>query len=109
MEYHHLSAQEWDRLADDPDFRALVAAKRRFVVPATLFFLIYFFALPVLLGVAPTLMRRAAIGPLTVAYTFAFSEFLMAWILLALYLLRAKRFDAMAAQIVERTKERLAS
>ncbi|MHB8145884.1 MAG: DUF485 domain-containing protein [Vulcanimicrobiaceae bacterium] len=105
MQHHHLTPADWERLADDPDFRALVASKRRFVVPATIFFLLYFFALPVLLGVAPALMRRAVIGPLTLAYVFAFSEFIMAWILLALYLLRARHFDVIADRIVANARE----
>ena len=106
---HHLTPADWDRLADDPDFRALAAAKRRFIVPATVFSLLYFFALPLLLGVAPALMRRAVIGPLTFAYAFAFSEFILAWILLALYLLRARHFDEIADRIVAKTHETLST
>ncbi len=109
MQLHHLTSSEWDRLAGDPDFRALVAAKRRFILPATLFFLLYFFALPVLLGIAPALMRRPVAGALTLAFAFALSEFVMAWILLALYLLRARRFDEMAEALVTRTRERLSA
>jgi len=109
VQLHHLTPPEWDRLAGDTDFRALVAAKRRFIIPATIFFLLYFFALPVLLGIAPALMRRTVAGPLTFAFAFALSEFVMAWILLAVYLLRARKFDEMAEALVTRERERLSA
>jgi uncharacterized membrane protein (DUF485 family) len=47
-------------------------------------------------------MSRAVLGPLTLAYCFALSQFVMAWILLALYLWRARRFDLSAARIRRR-------
>ncbi len=109
MHLHQLTPPEWDRLADDPAFRTLVAAKRRFVIPATVFFLLYFFALPVLLGLAPALMRRPVAGPLTFAFAFALSEFAMAWVLLVLYLLRARKFDEMAEALVTRARERISA
>ena len=62
---HELTADEdvdvadWDRLAALAEFKALLAAKRRFILPATVFFIAYYFALPVLVGYAPRLMGAA--------------------------------------------------
>ena len=105
-EHHQLSGGDWDAIANEPAFKALIAAKLRFVVPATIFFMLFFFALPVSLAMAPQTMARAILGPLTVADVFALAEFAMAWILLALYLLRARSFDAAALKIVERERTR---
>jgi uncharacterized membrane protein (DUF485 family) len=99
VQHHHITPEQWDALAGEPEFRALVAARRRFIVPATLFFIVYFFALPVSVGFAPAVMSRPVWGPLTAAYCLALSEFAMAWILLALYLWQARSFDLKAAQI----------
>ena len=90
---------DWDRIAASPEFRGLLRAKRAFLVPATAFFLVYYFALPVLVGWFPDLMRRR-IGPVNLAYLFALSQFFMAWTLAFLYLRRADAFDAHAARIV---------
>jgi uncharacterized membrane protein (DUF485 family) len=99
MQIHHrVSASQWDALASDPEFRALLRARRRFVVPATLFFVAFYLALPILAGFAPRLMSRPVIGPLTLAYCFALAEFVVAWILLGLYLWRARGFDLQAAR-----------
>jgi uncharacterized membrane protein (DUF485 family) len=104
LEHHHLTPAEWDSVAQDPEFRSLVQARRTFVIPATVFFIVYYLALPLSTGFAPQVMNRPVWGPLTLAYVFAFSQFAMVWILLALYMRRARRFDDMAAAIVERTK-----
>lgn len=102
--HHHLKPEEWDAIESDPEFRRLIALKRRFIVPATLFFIAYYLALPVLAGFAPELMSRPAFGHLNVGYVFALSQFAMAWILLALYLQRARLFDFMEARIVRRVR-----
>ncbi len=107
QQHRRISAQEWHALAAEPEFRALLASRRRFVVPATIFFVVYYFALPVLAGFAPQFMSRPVAGPLTLAYAFAISQFAMAWILLALYLWQARSFDLQAARIRHRESHEL--
>ena len=95
---------QWDRIHDSPDYRRMIAQKTRFVVAATALFVVYYFALPVLVGYWPDLMERQVWGAVNWAYLFAFSQFLMAWALAYLYLRVAKRFDRMTEQILaERT------
>ncbi len=95
---------DWDRLAALADFKALLAAKRRFIVPATVFFIVYYFALPVLVGYAPRLMAAKVFGVVNVAYLFALSQFFVAWIVAVLYVRAARRFDTMARAIVDQYK-----
>ena len=97
-----LDVVELERVAELGEFKALVAAKLRFIVPATVFFLVYYFALPVLVGYAPQAMATKVFGVVNVAYLFALSQFFMAWALAAFYLRAAGRFDAMAAQVITR-------
>jgi uncharacterized membrane protein (DUF485 family) len=99
VQHRHISSEEWHALAAEPEFKALIAARRRFIVPATIFFIIYYLALPISVGLAPQFMGRPVLGPLTLAYVFALSQFLMAWILLAFFLLRSRSFDLQAARI----------
>ena len=90
----------WDQVAATEEFRALVAAKVRFILPATIFFIVYYFALPVLVGYAPSFMDTKIFGPVNIAYLFALSQFFMAWILAYIYLRQAGRFDQMAKNII---------
>jgi uncharacterized membrane protein (DUF485 family) len=96
---HHDRPRRWEALAAEPGFRALVRSRRRFVIPATIFFVAYYLALPISVGFAPQAMSRPVLGPLTLAYCFALSQFAVAWILLALYLRAARSFDLAAARI----------
>ena len=95
---------DWDRVAAMDEFRALVAAKVRFIVPATIFFIVYYFALPILVGYARDFMDTKVIGVVNIAYLFALSQFFMAWILAYVYQRTAAGFDAMAKNIVAKAK-----
>ena len=92
---------DWDVVANNEEFKDLMAAKARFVVPATLFFITYYFALPVLVGYAPEFMATPVIGPVNIAYLFALSQFFMAWIIAALYVRKAERFDQMGRNVLD--------
>lgn len=90
----------WERIAARPGFSDLLRAKRRFIIPATAFFLLYYFALPLSTAYLPELMSRRVGGHFSLAYLFALSQFPMAWILAGLYLRAAARFDRAAAELV---------
>lgn len=92
---------DWDRIAASDAFKALLKAKAKFILPATLFFIVYYFALPVLVGWFPELMEKR-IGPVNLAYVFALSQFFMAWALAYVYLRKAAKFDAQAKEIVSK-------
>jgi len=94
---------DWDAAANSPEFKELVAQKRRFVLPATIFFLTWYFGFIVLAGVAPDFMGEKVIEGVTIGYIFALSQFIMVWVLAAAYLRRAdKVFDPLAAKAAER-------
>jgi uncharacterized membrane protein (DUF485 family) len=98
------SSASWKRVAVMAEFKALLAAKLKFIVPATVFFLVYYFALPILVGYAPHLMETKVLGVVNLAYVFALSQFFMAWIIAALYLRAAGRFDEMAKEVVNKSR-----
>ena len=96
----------WHEIAASPEFKALVRAKVKMVAAATVFFIVYYFALPILVGYAPSLMERKVIGNVNLAYLFALSQFFVAWAIAALYLRAAARFDLMAKNIIKQQTER---
>jgi len=94
------STPDWAAIERTAEFQSLVRAKRAFIVPATLFFIAYYFALPALVGYWPDLMSTNVAGRINVAYLFALSQFVMAWGLMAAYVRRARTFDRMADDLV---------
>ena len=105
---HELTAAEdsdpvdWSRVTQMPEFRSMVNAKLRFIIPAVVFFIVYYFALPVLVGYASAFMSKRVIGVVNIAYLFALSQFFMAWIIAALYLRAASKFDEMERRVIEK-------
>jgi uncharacterized membrane protein (DUF485 family) len=90
----------WTRVANSGDFRKLLASKKAFVLPATIFFVVYYFALPILVGYAPDLMQKKIIGPVNLAYLFALSQFAVVFIITYLYVRAARRFDEASTRIL---------
>jgi uncharacterized membrane protein (DUF485 family) len=94
----------WQAIESDSDFRELVREKRNFIIPATIFFLVYYFGFLILVGYFPDVVNVNVIGNINIAYLFALSQFIMAWIVMALYVRRAGTFDQLAHNILTRVK-----
>ena len=97
---------DWDAIATREEFRRLRREQVRFIVPAMVFFVVYYFALPILVGFAPELMEREVIGYVNLAYLFALSQFFMAWTIAFLYVRAARRWDEAAREIREAATRR---
>ncbi len=94
----------WDKIAESTEFKDLMATKKTFIVPAFIFFVVYYFALPVLVGYAPQFMATKVIGQVNLAYLFALSQFFVAWLIAGLYVKAANNFDRLAKDILEKAE-----
>jgi len=95
----------WDEIAASKPFQDLLATKRTFIVPAFVFFVVYYFALAVLVGYAPEFMSTKVIGEVNLAYLFALSQFFVAWIIAGLYVRAANNFDRLAKDIRDKAED----
>src|SRR5260370_38851641 len=96
---YQASKSTWDEIAESKPFQDLMATKRIFIVPAFIFFVVYYFALPVLVGYAPQFMSTKVIGEVNLAYLFALSQFFVAWIIAGLYVKAENDFDRLSKEI----------
>jgi uncharacterized membrane protein (DUF485 family) len=99
------SMTQWDHVAGMKEFRELLHAKAAFIVPAVIFFIVYYFLLPVSVGYFPKFMDTRVWGPVNLAYLFALSQFFMAWILAWLYVRKASQFDEQSKRILEKLEK----
>ena len=97
------SNNEWVRVERTSAFKELVRRKRAFIIPATIFFMVFYFGLP-FLAAFTTVLNVKVIGPLTLAYIYAFAQFAMTWIIMHLYVSRANKWD----DLVDRAREEAA-
>ncbi len=93
----------WDKIAESKEFKDLMATKKVFIVPAFIFFVVYYFALPVLVGYAPNFMATK-VGLVNLAYLFALSQFFVAWGIAFLYVRAASNFDKLAKDILDKAE-----
>jgi uncharacterized membrane protein (DUF485 family) len=106
-----LSAEEavtaTQAVGKDPEMVELENRHQRFVWPVTVFFLLYYLALPILAGTAPDLMGTKVFGEFTFGYLFALSEFLMAFVVAWVYARwAASRMDPLATDLREKLHRR---
>jgi uncharacterized membrane protein (DUF485 family) len=68
---------DWEAIERLPAFRELVARQRRFVLPATVFFLAWYFGFVILAGYAEDFMGSSIYQGFTVGYFLALTQFAM--------------------------------
>jgi uncharacterized membrane protein (DUF485 family) len=94
---------EWVRTERTSAFQELTRSKKAFIIPATIFFLVFYFGLP-FLAAFTTVLNGKAVGSITWAYLYAFAQFAMTWILMHLYVSRANKWD----ELVDRARREAA-
>ena len=97
---------DWIAAEQSPEFRELIAKRRAFVLPATIFFFVWYFGFILLAGYAPGFMGTPVYEGFTVGYLIALTQFVMVWGFGAAYLIRSNStFDPLAAKAAETAVE----
>lgn len=91
----------YTQIAQSPEFKKLIAEKKRFIIPVTIFFFAFYFALPILTSYSKILNTKA-IGDISWAWIFAFAQFIMTWVLCIAYSNKAKKFDELAEDVLKK-------
>jgi uncharacterized membrane protein (DUF485 family) len=89
MDQHH---EEWVRIERSSAFKELIRSKKAFIIPATIFFMVFYFTLPFLTAFT-TVLNFTVIGAISGAYLYAFAQFIMTWVLAHLYISQANKWD----------------
>ncbi|MDQ3941501.1 MAG: DUF485 domain-containing protein [Actinomycetota bacterium] len=100
MERH----EEWVRVERTSAFQEYSRKRKAFLIPATIFFLLFFFVFVFLAAFTTVLNGKVAGGPLTWAYIYGLAQFVMTWILTHIYVSQANKWDG----LVERAQREAA-
>lgn len=90
-------SEGWNRVARTSGFRELMSKKKAFLIPAVIFFMVFYFTLPVLTAFT-TVLNFEVVEGLSLAYIYAFAQFAMTWILCHIYLSQANKWDDLVEQ-----------
>lgn len=95
----------YTEIAQSEDFKQLLSTKRKFIVPLSIFFFVFYFTLPIMTAYSKVL-TTPAIGAITWAWLFAFGQFIMTWTLVTLYTRKASQFDQIVEKILANVVKR---
>jgi uncharacterized membrane protein (DUF485 family) len=95
---------DWHAAEESPEFKELVKKRRAWVLPATIFFMAWYFGFIILAGYAPDFMGKEFLTDgFTVGYALALTQFVMVWVLAVAYVRRAGRtFDPLARKAAQK-------
>lgn len=95
----------WDELYNSGDYRMLVKAKRRFIIPALVFFTAYYTLLLVIQGYFPDIASKPVIGSLNFGYLYSLSQLPVAWILCFAFIRYSQRsIDSLSQDLAGKSR-----
>ena len=93
--------RDYTAIVQTQEFQQLVKEKKRFIVPFTVFFLVFYFALPIMTSYT-SVLNHSFYGHITWAWVFAFGQFVMTWALCMIYSKKAAKFDRLSDEVLRR-------
>jgi uncharacterized membrane protein (DUF485 family) len=91
---------DWTALARSPQFRELMASRRRFLVAGTAFYSLYFLAFLCLLAFAPDTMSKALFGSVTLALAAGMSLVVLAFVMAFLHARKSGEWERLAQAVL---------
>ncbi|GAA0437494.1 DUF485 domain-containing protein [Lentibacillus halophilus] len=92
---------DFEKVEQSGQFQTLMHDRKKFIIPYTIFFLIFYFLLPILTSYT-TFLNTPAFGDISWVWVFAFAQFVMTWVLCTIYVKKASSFDKQANDIIEK-------
>lgn len=84
------------------EFKELIRRKYRFIFPVPLVFIAYYLFFIVMSAYAQDFMVQPLLGNLTTGYIFGISYYLVIWALAFVYVVKARQYDKLVEEIVEK-------
>jgi uncharacterized membrane protein (DUF485 family) len=93
--------RDYSAIVQSSEFQQLLKEKKKFIIPFTLFFLVFYFTLPIMTSYS-SVLNHSFYGHITWAWVFAFAQFIMTWALCMIYSKKAARFDRLSEEVLKR-------
>lgn len=89
---------DFEGIVSTKEYKALVAAKKKFLVPSVILFFGLYLLFPILISYTNAL-DAPAIGDISWAWIYALLLFVMTWTLATIYMKKSASFDHMAENV----------
>lgn len=94
---------DYNKVVHSSSFKELMQKKKKFIIPMSIFFMVFYFALPVLTAYS-TVLNQPAFASMSWAWIFAFAQFIMTVTLCMIYTRKAREFDEIVEEISKETR-----
>lgn len=91
---------DYEAVEQSEEFQTLMTKRKKFIVPYTIFFLVFYFLLPIFTSYT-TFLNKPAIGDVSWVWLFAIGQFVMTFTLSIVYVRKANHFDDDAEEIID--------
>ncbi|MDY0406423.1 DUF485 domain-containing protein [Virgibacillus sp. 179-BFC.A HS] len=91
---------DYVKVAQSSEFKDYMQKRKKFIVPYTIFFMVFYFLLPICTSYT-TFLNKPAIGDISWVWLFAFAQFAMTFILCIIYVKKAGALDKQADKIIK--------
>ncbi|WP_068674935.1 DUF485 domain-containing protein [Oceanobacillus sp. Castelsardo] len=98
-ESHGNNKVDYERIVESEQFKSFMKVKRKFILPMTVFFLVFYFLLPICTSYT-TFLNTPAFGDISWVWIFAVAQFVMTWVLCTIYVKKANSFDEKVKAII---------
>lgn len=96
----------FEELVQSMEFKGLLKQKKVFIIPTTIFFLIFYFTMP-LLAAYTKVLHTEIIGPITGAWIYAGLQFLLVWTCGFIYVKKSEKLDNLSKEILKKFRKEL--
>lgn len=93
-------AIDYEKIVSSPQYKEMLRRKNRFIVPMTIFFLAFYFMLPIMTSYS-TVLNTPVYGDITWAWVFATAQFVVTWVLCVMYVKKSNSFDKDSDEIIK--------
>lgn len=96
----------YESLVQTEEFKALLQKKKSFIFPTTIFFLVFYFTLP-LLAAYTKILHAEVIGPIPGVWLFALLQFVIVWVCGFIYVKKSEKYDNLSQAILQKYRKEL--
>lgn len=94
------AALDYTKIVQSSSFKELMQQKKAFIIPMSIFFMVFYFALPIMTAYS-TVLNKPAFASISWAWVFAFAQFIMTVSFCMIYTRKARKFDDMVEKITK--------
>ena len=102
-----VASDAWIEGVESPEFKTLIDAKQRSIVPMIVIYVVGYLGLSVLAGFGRGILGTKVLGAVNLGFVLIAGNYVMSWVLAVVYArISANRHDPLVKVVVDKARER---